>query len=349
MWLLDNATPFAADTAWTRDENGAETWLTVIKATFQVGPDGKQTLAETQRPVALAPVFDGGGDDLEVIEETDLNIAKARTDVLVAGHAHAPKGGAAETECRLKLADIDKRIRVIGDRRIGNGPVGVALSPPRPFQKVPLTWRRTYGGWDRDGDPQDWVAENPIGTGFATDTARLDGARAPNFEYPDVAYSGPGRGRPAGVGPVARHWRPRVRYAGTYDETWEITRNPLPPRDFDRQFYQCAPADQQTAKPLVGYEHVRLGQFTEDGFWQFVLPRVTFNIVTQFYRRPDRRHDPVQIHTLTIHPDTRQFTLVWMSVLPVPFDEERLKETRVSLRPRVGTPASVARSGVWMA
>lgn len=347
MWLLFNNTPFAAGRGWTRDESGAETWLVVIKGTFEVAPDGVQFPANDQRQVALSPVYEGSGPTAELIEETDLNIFKPRTDVFVAGHAYTPGGRAKESELRLKVADIDKRVRVLGDRSMGVGPVGLAMSAPREFDKIPLSWRRAYGGWDQDPDNPGWEPANTIGTGFATDVNRLAGGNAPNFEYPDAPYTGPERGRPAGFGPVARHWLPRLKYAGTYDAVWEKIRDPLPPVDFDRQFYQAAPRDQQSEKPLVGYEHVRMGNFTSDGFWQFLLPRLSFDIVTEFYNRPTRRSD-VQIHTVWLYPDERRFSVVWLSALPVPYDEERLKSTTVSLRTRVGVPDSIRRTGVWL-
>ena len=125
-------------------------------------------------------------------------------------------------------------------------------------------------------------------------------------------------------------------------------RDPLLPRDFSRLYYQCAPEDQQTRTPLLGYEDVRLGNFTADGFLQFLLPRLKFNIVTEFYNRPDRRHDETTIHTLRIKPDLRQFSITWMSVLPVPYDEERLKQTTVKIRTRRGVSAATAATGVWL-
>ena len=181
-----------------------------------------------------------------------------------------------------------------------------------------------------------------MGVGFAVDYRHLSGQPAPNFEY-DGARSRV----PAGFGPVARHWQPRVAFAGTYGEAWKRDRDPLPPADFDRRFYQCAPEDQQTRRPLVGYEDVRLGNLTSDGFLQFLLPRITFDIVTQFYRRADRRQE-ASIHTLLIRPDERRFVIVWHSALACPYDEERLKGTIIRARRRINVPASVTRTGVWV-
>ncbi len=117
----------------------------------------------------------------------------------------------------------------------------------------------------------DWDQRNPVGTGFAVDPQRLVGKSAPNFEYPDAPYRDHRSGTPAGFGPVARHWQPRIKYAGTYGEVWEKTRDPLAAARLQPHCTTNArPEDQQTETPLVGYEDVRLGNVSADGFWQFL-------------------------------------------------------------------------------
>lgn len=346
MWILANGTPFAAQEGWVRDERGHEWWLVAIKASFEVGEDGRQRLLKEQVPVNMAPLH--SDDGAELLDDDDLVLEKKHTDVLVEGHVHAPKGQPA-TECsaRLKVGDhIDKTLKVTGDRVFVPGPVSARMTGPRPFLKMPIGWRRTYGGADMEAARPAWEPRNPVGTGFAVDPRTLIGRTGPNFEYPDAPYGDHRSGRPAGFGPVARHWQPRVKYAGTYGEVWAKTRDPLLPADFSRAYYQCAPEDQQTKAPLIGYEDVRLGNFTADGFWQFVLPRVTFDITTIFVSRPSRRHEEPAMHTLRIKPDLRQFSITWLSSLYVPFDEERLKQTNVSIRRRDVSPA-VARMGIW--
>jgi hypothetical protein len=341
MWLLSNETPFAAQESWTRDEQGHEIWLIAIKASFEIAEDGKQIALKEQIPVNMAPVF--ADDPNELLDETDFNLEKKHTDVLIEGHAYAAKGRPdIQTVTRVKLGDIDKTLNVHGDRVFIPGAAMVSMSRAEPFLKIPISWRRSYGGTDE----KDWEQRNPVGTGFAADPESLISKSVPNFEYPNAPCRGPNNGRPAGYGPIGRHWIPRIRYAGTYGTEWEKTRDPLLPRDFSRQFYQCASEDQQTKSPLTGYELVQLGNFTADGFLQFYLPRITFDIVTQFYRRPDRKHEPAPIHTLRLMPDKRQFSITWLSALPCPYDDERLKMTTVSLRPREVSPA-VARMGVW--
>ncbi len=117
------------------------------------------------------------------------------------------------------------------------------------------------------------------------------------FRVSRCTLSRPTVGAAGRIGPVAHHWRPRVSYAGTYDKAWEDSRDPLPPRDFDRRYFRCAPADQQTATFLLGYEEVQLGGFTPNGYFAFVLPRIVFNVVTRFRAATDERRVP-DIHML---------------------------------------------------
>lgn len=349
MWLLTNETPFAAERTWTRDERGAEFWLVAVRAAFVIDEDGRQMPAERQTEVQRVPVYAGDPMTSGLLADSDFVLHKDGSDVLVQGRAHAPHGQpAVQTQVRIMLAGIDKTLLVHGERRLYKGGTGLGITGAAPFLTMPLMWERTYGGWDRRDKTRDWVAENPAGIGFATAIDRLYETPAPNVEYPGAAYRGPGSGRPAALGPVAHHWAPRVRYAGTYDAHWQKTRDPLLPEDFDRRYFRSAPVDQQTPKPLVGYEQVRLGGLTHDGFLGFILPRIVLDVITSFRGGADIRQQPA-IHTLWLMPDYRRFEVVFLSALEVPPGrEEKLVGTTVRLRRRIGVPDSVRATGVWM-
>lgn len=347
MWHLQNETPFSAIQSWTRDERGAEFWLVAIRAAFEIDADGRQRVAEKQTEVQQFPQYAGDPVREEMLSDSDFQLSKTGTDVLVAGHAHARDGRpTVRSRVRLKVADVDKTVDVVGDRYFFKGDVSTPMTRSAEFTAVPLSWSRTFGGWDDEG--QDWVPENPAGCGFATDSRRLVNTAAPNFEYPDAPYRGPRSGKPAGFGPVSHHWRPRVGHAGTYDKAWEERRDPLPPDDFDRKYFRCAPADQQTATFLIGYEDVRLGGFTPNGHFAFVLPRIAFNVVTRFRGAPDVRQVP-DIYTLWIYPDRQRFELVCLTALEVPpGKDERLIGTTVRIKPRTGVSEATRRTGVWV-
>src|SRR3954453_20216732 len=117
MWSITNETPFAAERCWVRDSQGAEVWLVAVKGTFFVLPDGMCQLAEKQEPVCLVPQFRGKAGASSLLYDTDLNHTKLGTDVVLHGHAHAPSGQAVtQIDVRLKLGDVDKTLRVFGDR-----------------------------------------------------------------------------------------------------------------------------------------------------------------------------------------------------------------------------------------
>ncbi|MDX8350499.1 DUF2169 domain-containing protein [Cognatiyoonia sp. IB215446] len=348
MWLLENETPFAAERTWTRDEKGAEFWLVALRACFEIDPNGQQRAAAEQTEVKRFPEFAGDPMTSGLRSDSDFALSKTVTDILVEGSAVSANGEPVrDMQIRFKVADVDKTLKVVGHRGIYEEVGGVGLTAPAPFTEMPIRWENAFGGWDRTGN--EWEEANPVGRGFATKAAHLADTQAPNIEYENRPYRGHKEGKPAGIGPVAHHWQPRVKFAGTYDKRWSETRDPLVPLDFDRRYFHSAPMDQQTSRALVGYENVRLAGFSQDGILGFVLPRLSIDIITSFKRAADVRQTP-SIHTLWLYPNKRRFELVYLSALEVPPGrEEKLVSSTIRLRRRIGTPQSILRSGVWTA
>ena len=350
MWLLENFTPFAAERTWVRDGSGAEIWIVVVKGSFLIDGDGRQTLNPKQGAVCRVPVFRGDPVRSSLVSECDLVHTKTRTDVLVEGDAIVRHAGAARTvDVRLQVANIDKTLRVHGDRAISTR-FGMSVSEPKPFTRMPIVYERSFGGTDvLDEDPSRhaWEARNPVGVGFATRKRHLDDTAAPNIEHPGSPYKDWAKGQPIGFGPVARHWMPRVGFAGTYDQAWEDTRKPLLPADFDPRFYQCAPEDQQTEGFLRGGEAVDIHNMNVDGYLSFRLPRITLALTTEFYDGAVDRHHAV-LHTVLLQPNQRAFQMVWHSQLPCHHRVNKLKVTRVAIKKRIHVPASDIAAGVWV-
>ena len=330
MWQLINNTPFAAERAFVRDKNGAEVWLVAVKGTYEIKPDGATALAEKQVEVCMAPEYLGEPGKSSLKYESDLVHTKPSTDIILHGHAYAPSGRpTVAVDVTMKVGSFSKTLRVFGDRYWQNGLIGLKMTEPEPFVKMPIIYERAFGGVDQKSDDSrkhGWERRNPLGTGFAMESEHLVERKLPNVEYPnDLISSWKQRPRPAGFGPIARDWSPRVELAGTYDEKWEKERQPLLPVDFDERYYQCAPEDQQSSEYLKGGEPVELHNLSPKGLLRFTLPRVWLTFQTSFGRESVAHH--AKLHTVIIEPDVPRVLMVWHTSLPCHNKEHKLEQT----------------------
>lgn len=331
MWILENRTPFAAERTWVRDKNGAEVWLVAVRGTFLIRADGSTQPAPKQAPVVRVPKYRGEPGKSSLLYESDLVLTKPATDVLLHGHAYAPGGKpATRVDVTMTVAGITKTLRVVGDRRFQPGLLGMGTTNPEPFETMPITYERAFGGTDQESDNpkhHGWDPRNPVGTGFAVLSSDLAGKPAPNVEHPTSS-------RPAGFGPIARNWSPRVELAGTYDEKWQQERLPLPPEDFDDRFYQCAPEDQRAAGYLQGGEPVELRNLTPGGLLAFHLPRVVLGFRT-FFLDGEEVHHRANLHSVILEPDVPKVIVVWHTMLPCHAKGLKLHKTIVVQKRRV--------------
>ncbi|HKO51797.1 MAG TPA: DUF2169 domain-containing protein [Polyangiaceae bacterium] len=330
MWVLDNRTPYAAERTWLRDKNGAHIWLVVVKATFDLNDDGAVQLANVQLPPLLMAEFAGEPGLSSLRYESDLALPKPTTDVLFQGVAYAPHGVPVRAVgVQLKVDDeLRKQLIVHGPRMHVRDGRGIALSASEPFAEFPLAYEWAYGGTDRsDPDPTRHThhAPNPVGKGFARDLMTLLDTPAWRIEY---ANQNPAVTAPAGLGPLASHWAPRLQLAGTYDENWNKQRKPLLPEDYQESFQLCAPPDQRPLKHLRGGEQVELTSLTRAGFIRFVLPKIYLAFAT-FIRNRAHQHR-ARLATVFIEPELNRLQLVWETSLMVQSqDVDHLDETRI--------------------
>jgi hypothetical protein len=338
IWELANDTAFQADRAMLRDARGAELWVVVVKAAFDVHPDGSTSLAKESVEPFHCPVYRGDPARSSLLYGEDFVTGRAGTEILLNGSAYAPEGRPAESvDAGIAVGAWHKVVRVFGERIWERGVTGIRASRPQPFSRMPLVYERAFGGVDPH---QDDVAKpsldmrNPVGRGYARHASWLTGTLLPNVEDPKhlirLPYDMP---EPAGFGAIAPHWTARARYAGTYDAAWEEDRCPVLPADFDPRFLQCAPADQQCAAPLAGGEEVRLVNLTPDGFRAFRLPRYVLGMRT-LIGGSSVRHRPL-LMTIVFEPDAARVIMVWHSALPCHGRARKLTETAVWIKPTV--------------
>ena len=332
MWQIDNRTHFAVGQSWIRDMNGAETWLVVVKATFDVLPSRETALSAHQLAVTRHAIYRGEPGRSSLLYENDFVLAKRTTDVLLNGSAYATGGQVRSLEVTMQVGPVTKTLRVVGDRTWKRP--WARLSAPEPFRQMPLVYERAFGGTDRQSKhPEaDFYWLNPVGTGFVASRGRIFDAKPPNIEYPKQPVRGwKSRPAPAGLGVVASHWWQRARWAGTYDDEWAQTRQPLVPEDFDIRHYQCAPEDQQPPGFLQGGESVVLTNVSPVTPLRFRLPRLDLALETFFMDGERREHEPPLLHTVLLEPDFPRVSLIWHSALECHSKVYQLCRTRVDL------------------
>jgi hypothetical protein len=288
-------------------QRGGYALTVVAKATFRLLP-GEARLAEEQE----YPNDDDNhwNDDpaRSLYSPTDLVPFKARPEVMLVGHAFAPrKEPVRSLIARILIGEVDKVIEVTGDRAFTHDG---QLREPARFVKMPLRYERAAGGPDTfnpvgvryDARPDAYGAVPlpnllPVGT---TVTSRSD-------IFPPVAFA-----------PVAPAWPSRRQKLGRHATrflagAWSA--GPLP-EDIDPSYFNAAPEDQRPAE-LRDNERIVLENLHADH------PRLVTNLPgirpCAFAELPGRA--PQRLHmacdTLWIDTDRSICTLTWRGQVPL--------------------------------
>jgi hypothetical protein len=224
-----------ASVVW-QPPRGGFTLTVIAKATFRLLP-GEARLAEEQE----YPNDDDNhwNDDpaRSLYSPSDLVPFKPRPDILLVGHAFAPrKEPVRSLVARLTIGDIDKAIEVTGDRAFS--PDGKLREPAR-FVKMPLRYERTAGG------PDTW---NPVGVRSDARPDAYGAVPLPNLlPAGSAATSRVEIYSPIAFGPIAPTWPSRRKHLGRSaarmaGRAWN--EGPLP-EDLDPAYFNSAPEDQR--------------------------------------------------------------------------------------------------------
>lgn len=320
---LINSTRMIAGYTLGMEPSGRELLVVAVKGTFRIPtePGARLQLHEEQVPLVLSDVLFGTPGVSAPRYEVDFAPRKQRCDVLLNGNAYAPGGRPAErVVVGLSIGDWSKSFAAVGNR-VWFMSAGPRASVPVPFTKMPISYDYAFGGVDlRHEDPAQHAAFmlNPAGRGFHKHLRRewLEGSPLPNTEEIATQVQRPdGNYRPMSFGVIGRHWEPRYRLGGTYDQHWLDEVAPFLPADFDERYYQAAPPDQQLALPL-GEQSVSLLNLTRDGRRQFMLPH--FEAPIHIFPKHGEREDLLApMDTLVIEPDLERVTMTWRVARPL--------------------------------
>jgi hypothetical protein len=328
MWEIRNNTNFAVAGLITVDKTGERHWVVIVKGTFAIDENGRTQLAEEQVPLISVPRYRGEPGSSSLIYEQDLVAVKPSTDIYLNATAYAPGGRpCSEVEVTLRSPTGQKALVARGDRTWRSTVLGIQPSTPEPFVKMPITYERAYGGFDRhdsDERKQRMHDSNPVGTGFVANQRHRIGQAVPNIGRPGTGAEA----EAAGFGALCSYWQPRRAYQGTYDDAWVNTQKPLLPSDYDRRALQCAPADQQATGYLRGGEVFALTNMhpTRPAI-SFLLPKHHFGLLTTIGERRLDHHG--RITTVVIEPDHPRVIVTWHSVLSCHRDIDNIDYTVV--------------------
>jgi hypothetical protein len=343
MQINTNTSGMEAGLTVATDKDGRDHCVVVVKGTFPVNRDGHPSPAEKQEALVTADVHHGDPASTSIKYECEFAMVKPRADVIVNGEAVAPGSKPVqELMVELQFGPIRKQLRVIGDRRWKRRFLGFSATEPEPFVRMPLLFERAFGGSDLShSNPKYHGTEvrNTVGVGFHknSDSATIEGQPLPNLEDPRKPFRRwSDTPPPVGLGAVGRNWQPRLKFAGTYDQRWRDDRFPFLPDDFDPQYFQSAPADQQVDH-LEGGEVVRCVNMTADGVFEARVPHFEVPLVFRFRDR-EVRVIP-RLDTLIVEPTAGRLMVLWRASIPLGRKLHALREVVVGPQPR---PVAVA-------
>lgn len=332
--------PFIAATFPWQIHPPKDALVLVVKGSFDL-VDGATA---TARPEPTLP----GGDLYSEDEPTglllaagDFSVLKPKCDVIFQGHAYAPGGSSPAMQVVLKVKGahgrVDRTLHVFGDRTWQRALIAVAPSEPAPFEKLPITWQRAFGG------PE--LATNPHGVGHRAQPGRDGVVRLPNFETPGQQIKSPDdTPQPASFAPIHPLNKARWSLLGTYDKSWFKERWPYFPKNFDYGYFQASPPNQRLEKAVGDEEYELVGLVPGHPKIKGRLPSLkvrAFGIKT-VAAGGKLVEIPLKLDTITFFGDESRVDLVWRGNLEVTDDDApELERIFVTSEP-VGGPALLA-------
>lgn len=342
MQITANTTPFLAELFASTDKHGVKHCVVVVKATFNVSPDGECQPAAEQVPFIYADQHHGDPGKTSIRYESDFAPVKPRADVLLNASAIAPSGRTVTTlDVVLSGPGFVKRALVTGDRTWVKGFMRIKPSEPRPFVTMPLVWHRAFGGSDLSQErasKNGSELRNPVGVGFHLNNDRntIRDKPLPNIGRPDKPMrSWSDKPEPIGFGPIGRGWQPRIGFAGTYDQRWVDETLPFLPQDFDDRYFQSAPLDQQLSELSAGAVFGCLNM-SEGG--RFVARLPSLNVPVHFFFDDRTESSEVAPDTLILEPGVGRLILLGRTDVLLPRKITALREIQVGRRKR--TPSA---------
>jgi hypothetical protein len=214
---LDNSTRFAAALFRGCIDDRRLYGSLVVRVTYDLRGNRLALADEQSWPVRPGP-WDGPCGPME----GDELFYRGGVDLLVFGSARSPTGRPVPWLDVIVQAgrDFSTSVRVFGDRHWEKRGDSIVMSPPEPFDAIPLTLAHAYGGkdeWDQLAIP---FPSNPLGKGYVISEESAPGKALPNIEAPDNSIqTWQDQPQPVGVGVCPMGCGPRILDRVVFDES----------------------------------------------------------------------------------------------------------------------------------
>lgn len=314
--------------------------MAAAKATWRIDEAGAVQL-DGEDPVPLFPKDEE--TELGLLPRDDMPQPNTAFDVILLGVAHAPGDQPTrQMQVAFTVGDERRELAVFGDRHWVDLN---SFSAPEPFERMPLTWERAFGGTvealiDRESPIDVTDPNNPVGRGF--DPWPSLAGIAGHFGMPD-GYPIYDRTRllPNVEDPAAliRRWEdaPLPASWATLPLTspqhamraLEMDGDPADPdarKRFNAEIFRRAPPSCGMRPPAAGAPVVLEG-LTPDSPLSFELPQLrVFGDVA--FGEETGVHELIP-QLLVLLPEERRFYIVYRCVFPVPFVEGEQRSMRM--------------------
>ncbi|MBK9263898.1 MAG: DUF2169 domain-containing protein [Polyangiaceae bacterium] len=329
MTSANSSCPLRVTSVVWQPADGMFMLAVICKATFSLEID-ESPLAEDQDDVVQNDEYWNEDEHASLSDACDLVPFKRGVDVILVGHAYAPRVLSELPFCaRLSIGtSIDKAIEIHGERHWSKDDELVEQPCPR---RMPLRWERATGGPG---------TTNPVGVPHVALAEKGQTRKLPNLEPPRTRLARPTDViPPIGFGPIAPSWPERKSKIDTKAGEWDHRRwfdKPLAPY-VDASFFNAAPLDQRL-DTFVGDERIVLENLHPE-FPRFsthlapIRPRAEVHKSSNATFTVDLRCD-----TLCIDTDRLVCTLTWRGSVPLAHATESARvEVTIDSGPRAET------------
>ncbi len=330
MLELDNRSNWAAGLypGWNRD--GQRQMTVVVKMAYRFAADGMLTELDSPPEIEEADRYYGDPGQSSLAAACESVPFKDGGEFLLTGTAQPPASGATVMEVSVDLCSgkdhfWQKTLRLFGPRSWEKSLLGIGVGKPGPLAELPLRYEYAYGGVDPNHEEQ-LYAPNPVGSGYSQKGWRVKGMALPQIEIGPKYITRPAqRVPPAGYGPLAPFWEPRLAASSQLDES-AIAWGGCP---FAGQapsgLYNAAPLDQRFENNFAGGETIRLKGLLAEAIQpegvllQIPTPRLAVTLVSE--KRVETL--AATCDTLSVDTDTRTLCLVWRSGIELNIQDPR--------------------------